>query len=236
MTKSRGINRPKHRWTPEEEAVLVARYADERTADLARELGLRASQVYQHAKRMGIKKSAAFLSSGLSGRLVYGHERGGATRFKKGQPSHNKGLRRPGYAPGRMAETQFKKGQAPHTTVPVGTEVLRGGYVWIKVRDDLTPSRKNWLSKHQHLWEQANGPVPDGHIVRFKDNDRTNLALENLECVSRAEHVVSRGLHTLPADVVKVHILRGHIRRQINKHRPPAPKRRTGRPPKRTAA
>lgn len=236
MTKNRGINLPKHVWTPEEVALLRARYPHERTADIARELGLRERQVYCQAKKMKLKKSAAFLASNLSGRLIYGHERGGATRFKKGQPSHNKGVRRPGYCVGRMGETQFKKGENPHTWVPVGTERVRMGYVWIKVRDDLRPARKNWISKHQHIWEQAHGPVPAGHIVRFKDNNRTHLALENLECVSRREHVATRGLHALPPDVVKVHILRAAITRQIHKHRPPAPKRRTGRPSKRTAA
>lgn len=235
MTKSRGVNRPAHRWTEAERAVLEARYADTRTADLAAELGLRESQVYQQARRLGLAKSAAFLASNLSGRLIYGHERGGATRFKKGQAPANKGLRRPGWHRGRMQETQFKKGAKPHTWQPIGTEVIREGYVWVKVRDDRRPTYKNWVSKHQHLWEQAHGPVPAGHIVRFKDNDRTNLALDNLECVSRREHVQTRGLHTLPPEVVKVHQLRGAIMRQIHKRQPPAPKKRTGRPRKQRA-
>ena len=235
VTKSRGINRPKHQWTDEERAVLVARYADTKTADLAADLGLRESQVYQQAKRIGLSKSAAFLRSALSGRLIYGHERGGSTRFKKGQVSHNKGVRRPGYCVGRMGETQFPKGGLPHNTMPVGTERLVDGYVRIKVADNRRPAYKNWISKHQYLWEQANGPMPAKHIVRFKDGNVANVALENLECVSRAEHAATRGLHSLPPEVVKVHQLRGAIMRQINKHRPPAPKKRTGRPPKRHA-
>jgi hypothetical protein len=223
-------------WTPAECARLTGAYADTLTAELAREFARPVQHVYAKAKKLGLKKSAAFLTSNCSGRLIYGHERGGATRFKKGQVPANKGLRRPGWTRGRMAETQFKPGGLPHTHVPVGTERVRDGYLWIKVRDDLRPARKNWMSKHQHLWEQAHGPIPAQHIVRFKDNDRTHLALENLECVSRSVHAATRGLHSLPPEVVKVHQLRGAIMRQINKRRPPAPKKRTGRPPKRKAA
>jgi hypothetical protein len=225
----------RHAWTAEQVAVLEARYADTRAADLAAELGLRESQVYQKARALGLAKSAAFLRSEVSGRLLYGHERGGATRFQKGQVPHNKGLRRPGWHRGRMRETQFKKGENPHTWQPVGTEVVRDGYVWIKWSDDHRPTYKNWKSKHQWLWEQAHGPVPAGHIVRFKDGNRANFALDNLECVSRAEHARTKGLHTLPPEVVKVHQLRGAIMRQINKRQPPVPKKR-GRPPKRATA
>jgi hypothetical protein len=235
VTKCRGINRPKHRWTEAERSVLVSRYADTKTADLAAELGLRESQVYQQAKRMGLAKSAAFLASNLSGRLIYGHERGGATRFKQGQPPKNKGLRRPGWGPGRMKETQFAKGALPHNTVPVGTERVRDGYLWVKVRNDLEPARRNWMSKHQYLWERAHGPVPADHLVRFRDGNRHHLTLDNLECVSRAEHVRTKGLHSLPPELVKVHQLRGAIARQINKRQPPVRPGR-GRPPKQRIA
>lgn len=226
---------PRRYWSEAEIAVVRARYADECTADLARDLGRPVSGVYQLAKTLGVKKSAAFLASDASGRVRDG-TRGAATRFQKGQAPPNKGLRRPGWHRGRMRETQFRKGVAPRNTVPVGTERIRGGYVCIKAFADRVPARKNWLSKHQHLWEQAHGPVPEGHIVRFRDNDRRNLTLENLECVSHAEHVRTRGLHTLPPEIVKVHQLRGAIMRQIHKRQPPAPKRRTGRPRNQRAA
>jgi hypothetical protein len=220
----------RRRWTPEEDAILRAHYADTRTEDLVPVIGRALGSIYQRAQHFGLHKSEAFRASPVSGRT--NGRQGIGTRFVKGQAPANKGLRRPGWHRGRMKETQFTKGALPHNTVPIGTERVRDGYVWIKVRDDVVPARRCWLSKHQYLWEQANGPLPDGHIVRFKDNDRTNLALANLECVSRAEHVATRGLHALPPELVQIHQLRGAIARQINKRQPPAPKKRTGRPPK----
>lgn len=222
----------RRRWTPEEDAVLVRLYPDTPAWKIAEQLGRKLSSVYVRAQRLQLSKSAEYLAGPLSVRTRPGHQRGGATRFKKGQTPPNKGLRRPGWAPGRMRENQFTPGQLPHNTVPIGTETLRSdGYVWVKVTEDRRPARRNWVSKHQALYEAAHGPIPAGHIVRFRDNDKTNFALDNLECVSRRDHVNTRGLHALPPELVEIHQLRGAIHRQINKRQPPAPKRR-GRPPK----
>jgi len=40
---------------------------------------------------------------------------------------------------------------------------------------------------HRYLWEQANGKVPKGYNVVFKDGDTMNCVLENLECISDRE-------------------------------------------------
>lgn len=218
-------------WTPDDDVQLARLYPDQLTADIARTIERTTSAVYGRAAKLGLKKSAAFHASGAACRMNGHNPRSVATRFQPGQVPPNKGLRRPGWAPGRMRETQFTKGNLPHTTVPIGTEVVRkGGYVWVKKWDDRAPARYNWISKHQDIYEATHGPIPKGHIVRFKNGDRTNFALENLECVSRKEHAATKGLHSLPPEIVKVHQLRGAIHRQINKLRPPKPVRR-GRPP-----
>jgi RNA polymerase sigma factor (sigma-70 family) len=40
---------------------------------------------------------------------------------------------------------------------------------------------------HHIVWEDHHGPVPTGHIVKFKDGNRANCAIRNLECLSWAE-------------------------------------------------
>jgi len=232
MTKSRGILGPRVAWTAAQDAVLLARYADTPTAALAATIGCSVGSVYRRAYQLGLAKSAAYFASPAAGRT--NGRQGIGTRFKKGQVPQNKGLRRPGWSMGRMRETQFPKGSLPHNTVPVGTEtVRRDGYTWVKVRADAVPARRGWVSKHQAVYEAAHGPIPEGHIVRFKDGNITHFALDNLECVSRAEHARTKALHSLPPELVKVHQLRGAIIRQINKRQPPVPKKR-GRPPKST--
>lgn len=215
---------------------MVALFPHVSSAEVAAKLGLRIGQVSTRAKRMGLKKSAAYLASPAAGRLSRenAHARGATTRFKPGNPSHNKGLRRPGYSVGRgrMQETTFKRGQLPHNTVPIGAEAVRDGdLVWVKVRDDLKPARLNWQPKQRVVWEAANGPIPPGHMVVFRDGNRRNFAIENLECYSKAEHQARHSIHAYGPEIAHISQLRGAITRQVNKIRPPAPKRR-GRPPK----
>jgi len=55
-----------------------------------------------------------------------------------------------------------------------GRYISQKGYIMVKVD-------KRWVPEHKVIWENANGPVPEGHRIYFKDRDKTNTALENLE-------------------------------------------------------
>jgi HNH endonuclease/NUMOD3 motif len=41
---------------------------------------------------------------------------------------------------------------------------------------------------HRLIWEEAYGPIPDGYVVHHINGDRLDNRLENLECLSNAEH------------------------------------------------
>lgn len=110
--------------------------------------------------------------------------------FKKGHVPHNKGKRCP--TVGRMAETQFKKGHLPHNTRTVGYErTSKDGYVEVRceMKKDRNVGDNNFVLKHRLVWEQANGPIPENHIVIFLDGNKQNCTLENLALISRAEHL-----------------------------------------------
>lgn len=67
---------------------------------------------------------------------------------------------------------------------PLGTERIdKDGYLFIKVKH---PNK--WIPKHRFLWEQKNGPVPDGYHIIFADGDKTNFSESNLIKVNRKEH------------------------------------------------
>lgn len=195
-------------WTEKEDQVLVKRFADTHTAVLARELKRSYGAVAQHARLIGLKKSAAFYASAMARR----------TRFVKGQPSWNKGL---SYQPGgRCAETQFKPGQKPKTWVPVGTEVVdEEGYLKRKVRDDAPKgmSRQNWVFVHRALWEQHHGPIPRGHAVVFRNGDKSDIRIENLELVTRRALMARNTVHNLPKPIAQLVQLKGAVMRQINR-------------------
>lgn len=124
--------------------------------------------------------------------------------FKKGSIPPNKGLRRPGYAPGRMAETQFQPGPRLDLRYPIGHERLTiDGYITRKydVINPHTGVQGYYQEKHRILWIEANGPVPPSHIITFIDDDRTHCVIENLECIPRGEQARRNKMKYLEAPV-----------------------------------
>ena len=179
---------PRMRWTKEADALLVARYADERTDVLARALGTGHQNVLRRAHQLGLHKSIEFIRA--LGSKSQQHPNTVAARWKKGQVPPNKGKAMPPELYAKCAATMFKPGAKPQTWVPVGTEVLcPDGYLKRKVSDDRTrPSRYNWKFVHVLLWEERNGPVPAKHCVSFRDGNKANLVYENLQLLSMAEN------------------------------------------------
>ena len=42
---------------------------------------------------------------------------------------------------------------------------------------------------HRLIWEANKGSIPKGHHIHHKDGNKLNNAIENLECLSHAEHL-----------------------------------------------
>ena len=96
------------------------------------------------------------------------------------------------FGPGFIGGNRFQKGNIPVGWKPVGTESVReDGFVWVKVKDErYAPQRECWKQKHRLLWEEANGPIPEGMVVTFRDGDRSNFSLDNLRLVSMEENAI----------------------------------------------
>lgn len=224
MTKSPGILPPRRLWHRPELYLLHSLYSDTPAYQLAQIFGRSINQIYAKANQLGLHKSAAYLSGPSAGRIRPDHDIGGKTRFPKGHVPKNKGLRRPGWAPGRMRDTQFTKGQRPHTWVPIGSvRICTDGYVQRKV-GDFGPGRsyKNWVSVHSLLWIETHGALARGQVVVFKAGQHTTdldlITLDRLEVVTRAELMRRNSYHTnYPKDLCQLIQLRGALQRQINK-------------------
>lgn len=139
-------------------------------------------------------------------------------RFKKGHTPWNKGVK--GLDIGGK-ETRFKKGHKPANYLPVGTErVSKDGYVIVKISDEGTQHQR-WKRKHVLIWEQANGPVPEGHVVIFGDGNRRNFDLSNLILVPR-EHLARMaklGLFQNDAELTRTGLLIAEIHKKISERR-----------------
>lgn len=133
-------------------------------------------------------------------------------RFEKGVVPLNKGKPCPPGKGGRhpnARKTQFKKGNKPHTYRGPGHESIdEDGYVWIIVAETNphTGAATHRVMKHKYLWEQVNGPVPDGMALKCLDGVKTNTNPDNWEAIPRAllprlNGIRGRGYDTAPAEL-----------------------------------
>lgn len=213
---------PRRFWTADEDARVRDLYPDLRTDVIAGLLRRTTTAVRARARELGIEKSAAFRASIDACRLRRDSSVGIPYRFQKGIVPANKGLRRPGWAPGRMRETQFKKGQrngvAAAHFMPIGSTRLMEGYVLRKVSDiPNVPYTVNWKLEHHLVWTASNGPIPPGHRLRFKNGDKSDIRLENLELVTARDMMLRNTVHNLPPALAQTIQLLGVLKRQIRK-------------------
>jgi hypothetical protein len=112
----------------------------------------------------------------------------GDGRFKKGITVWNKGKKGQRYS----KQTEFKPGSLPSCTLEIGTiKTSSQGYLYKKI-DSVAKGKKttNWKLVHHLVWMEFHGDIPAGHIIVFKDGDKTNCSISNLDCISRAKHAM----------------------------------------------
>jgi hypothetical protein len=205
------------KWTAGEEKILRSQYPDVQTWKIAKRLRRRIFVVYQHAAKLGLQKSPAYIAAKKKLEAERLQASGVAHRYPKGHVPANKGTRRPGWAPGRMASTQFKKGQTPRNTMPMWSFRWCDGYLMLKTGKPGPKPTTGWEYVHKLIWEHANGSLPDWRVARlwWKDGDHGNCSLSNLELVSAAEHMRRTTIHNLPKPIVEAMLLTGALKRKI---------------------
>jgi|HubBroStandDraft_1064217.scaffolds.fasta_scaffold00168_58 hypothetical protein len=212
-------------WTPADLELLEILYPELPTEAVAWELGRTARGVFAAANARGLHKSREYLQS-AEGPGVKA-DTGAKYRFRPGHVPANKGVRMPGYAPGRMAETQFKHGEmsgaARAKWKPVGTIMAVDGYLRIKIRERVNGKPAGWDKRvwplvHWRVWEKHHGRrVPKGHKVVFRDGNRANCDIGNLELLTNAEMMRRNSVHNLPAELAQVIQLNGALKRKIRR-------------------
>lgn len=205
-------------WTDAELATLRARYPHENTDGIARDLRRGIQTVYAKARAIGLAKTPERIAA--AGRYLKGIHRSPTTEFKPGIVPWNKGTHY--VAGGRSAETRFKKGNWPPNKdrdfyVPGALRVNTEGY--IDMRTSFEPGALGWTPLHRVLWEDAHGAVPKGYALCFKNGDRLDVELANLELISRRELMRRNTVHNYPKTIARAIQLRGALIRSINKRK-----------------
>lgn len=97
------------------------------------------------------------------------------------------------------ADTQFKKGRTPHNWCPVGTiRKSTDGYNMKKIAEP-----KTWRFLSHLVWEDHNGPIPEGYAVFHVNGQKDDDRIENLAILKRSElsRVNCSGLLTNDAEI-----------------------------------
>ena len=191
-------------WSPAEDELLRREYSDTPNRDLAIRLDRTRPAIKSRSTYLGLKKSEAFMASRASGRIQPGTVP--PNKGRKGMRMHPNAVR-----------TQFQSGHRPHTWRPIGHErVTKDGYLQRKVTDTgYTP--RDYRHVHHLIWEEAGREIPDGYALCFVNGDRSDIRLENLELVHRADLMRRNTRHNLPPELREIHVLRAALHRKIRR-------------------
>lgn len=147
------------------------------------------------AKMVKERFGVDFTQSGMKQfRQRHGIKSGVTGWFQKGNPPGTKGKTLEeicGYNPEKIARvkaTWFKKTHSPSNLLPVGSvTVNKDGYL-IRKKAMEGVQWERWEFLHRAVWEEHNGPIPDGMAIIFKDGDRQNCDISNLMMVTKREN------------------------------------------------
>lgn len=186
--KRKGMRPGPRKWTDEELGWLERYMPTMPRKELAALYEQEWGKPITHAQLDNLCTRYGWQGAPNTGRFVSGDPRSGATgehleRFLEGGK-----------------KTRFQKGHKGTNTQPMYSEAVRlegsskTPTVFIKIPGPSPyASQKatgwnqesHWVHKRRWVWEQENGPIPEGHVVVHLDGDTMNCELENLECVPR---------------------------------------------------
>jgi len=191
---------------------IIDLYPNHSSKYIAELLGVTISKVYNTAWGAKVKKSAEYMLTPASGRII---EPSIPNQFKPGHTPHNKGKQMDAEIYEKVAPTMFKKGNKPANTKPNGTINVRADssgrlYQYIKIKDC------HWELLQRHVWTQANGEIPRGSVVIFLDGNYLNCELTNLQVITRKENMARNTIQRFPAELQEIMKLTCKLKRKTN--------------------
>jgi len=197
--------KPRQYWSSEQKEIVLENYADSTPQQMKSLLNgsFDARQIADKAKKMGIRKSPAYRE--LHGITDTGRRRIGSEPWNKG--THYR-------AGGRSPIYRFKPGQIPPNRRPVGsTRITKDGYVEIKIEEGMF----KWRMLHREIWKRHYGEYPPrGTALLFKDGNKQNCDISNLELLTRKQLMDRNTIHNYPEEIKELTRLRAVITRRIN--------------------
>ena len=198
-------------YTETEDKFIRDNYLSQTLLQMGNHLGRAFGSISGRMKKLGLELPPDLKEQRKRIGIIAGWEKGRAFQFKKGQVAHNKGKKVSPEVYERSKHTFFQKGNLPHNTRYDGaTRINVDGYIEVRV------GLKIWKLKHRLVWEQHNGSITNGFNVVFKDQNRQNCQIDNLELISRRENMLRNTFRNYPEELQKTIQLKGVLKRTIN--------------------
>lgn len=186
-----------------ETAEVIKRcYAEMSNKEIAISTGHTYSQIKNFATKHNLKKSEDFAKKQRE-----------SGYFKPGRESHNKGKKMSPEVYEKLKHTMFKKHSEPHNLKYDGyARKDRDGYTLVRV------GKGKFKLKHRLIYEQHYGPILTDQLIVFRNGDKTDLRIENLEAIDKAENMRRNTIHNLPEELKETITLLKRINIKINRH------------------
>jgi hypothetical protein len=197
------------KWKPHEIELLKEHYSDKTIKQLCEIINRSQKSIYSQANLLGLKKSYEHMQMLKKNDAENIQKLGFNFRFKKNDTPWNLGAK--GYMGGNA--TSFKKGNKPHNTKQVGDTIInKDGFLLVKIAD------KKWIRKEILIWEEVNGKIPKGHVVRVINPALNKYDINNLMLISFAENMKLNTMHRFPTELKNTIKALSKLKKTIRKH------------------
>ena len=173
-------------FTAEQDEFIVANYLTMPIKSIGDKIGRSYTGIMLRLERMGLELPSEVIERNKQ-----------SARIKPGNVPVNKGKKQTEYMDAetiaRTAATRFKKGNLSANTKEADGAISirfdhanRNGkpYKYIRV------SLGKWRLLQHVNWEQVNGPIPKGYMLRCRTEDTLNCDINNWELITMAENAV----------------------------------------------
>jgi len=198
-------------WTEQEIKFLIDNYSDMATANIATIMNRPLGGVNGKAYTLRLKKSKSYMTKILAIESAKLKELGKTYQFKKEQVPYNYGQKISKELYEKCKRTMFKKGNKPGNTKKVGDERKDAdGYTYVKIAD------RDWKLKQRLVYENVHGPIPADSIVIFKDKNKENFDINNLQMITKLDNMLRNTIHNYPEPIQSLIKLNNKLKKQIN--------------------
>lgn len=183
-------------WTATEIEELKVMFPNHYTKVVAEHFGVGYSAIAYKAFELGLKKSESFKAEIAKIRDENLVLAGTKFRFPPNHVPDNKGKKMSPEVYAKASRTMFKKGNVPANTKYDGhLRQDEEGYWLQRVR------LGKYECCHRVLWKKHYGEIPEGKIVVFKDKNKNNIVIENLELIDRVENMKRNSFIRFPNEL-----------------------------------